>query len=409
MKTIDKSISKLIWDNFIENKEGSTAYNLGRSAFFDIETTGLSPKGSSIYLIGVVYKVSEDKASEENFSEENPNCPYRIRQWFADTYDSEKEILESFFSFLSEYDTLYSYNGKNFDVRFIEGRCENHDITIPEKIKELFHDNHIDIYREICCLKNFLCLTGARQKDFEVYLGLNREDMYSGKDLITKYSEYMTKKKFIISDKSIKKETDALEEILLLHNFCDIEGMLILLPLIQIKNVIKTEDYDYFKRHIFDISCEEKSEEKSENYFKENPEDNPRLLEIKCKLGEDSFFINYSLKLTLENKELKYYISDYKNYYYLPSEDTIIHKSLAAFIDNSEKEKATKDNCFLKKNGAFIVLNDYNKKTKAKKALMENYRLFLDCKDNKTPETTYLELETAKDKELVCRLIYLYI
>ena len=41
---------------------------------------------------------------------------------------------------------------------------------------------------------------------------------------------------------------------------------------------------------------------------------------------------------------MKYFFKDYKNYYYLPMEHMAIHKSMAAYVDDAHKEKATKDN-----------------------------------------------------------------
>ena len=53
--------------------------------FLDIETTGLTPATSSIYLIGAVY---------------HQQMEWHIRQWFSDSLNSEQEILEDFFSFI---------------------------------------------------------------------------------------------------------------------------------------------------------------------------------------------------------------------------------------------------------------------------------------------------------------------
>lgn len=51
---------------------------------------------------------------------------------------------------------------------------------------------------------------------------------------------------------------------------------------------------------------------------------------------------------------MKYFFKDYKNYYYLPMEHMAIHKSMAAYVDDAHKEKATKDNAFTTKTGSFI-------------------------------------------------------
>ena len=42
------------------------------------------------------------------------------------------------------------------------------------------------------------------------------------------------------------------------------------------------------------------------------------------------------------NDSLKYFYTDYKNYYYLPKEDMAIHKSVAAYVDRDHKKKNAK-------------------------------------------------------------------
>ena len=49
--------------------------------FFDIETTGLSPDISSLYLLGAAFV---------------ENGTWRLIQWYADDYISEADILSAF-------------------------------------------------------------------------------------------------------------------------------------------------------------------------------------------------------------------------------------------------------------------------------------------------------------------------
>ena len=39
---------------------------------------------------------------------------------------------------------------------------------------------------------------------------------------------------------------------------------------------------------------------------------------------------------------------DYKNYYYLPMEDLVIHKSMKSFVDTTSIIRADKNNCYSK-------------------------------------------------------------
>ena len=58
--------------------------------------------------------------------------------------------------------------------------------------------------------------------------------------------------------------------------------------------------------------------------------------------------------LTLYEGTLKYFYPDYQNYYYLPLEDTAIHKSIGEYVDRSARKKATAKNCYSKKEGLFL-------------------------------------------------------
>lgn len=51
---------------------------------------------------------------------------------------------------------------------------------------------------------------------------------------------------------------------------------------------------------------------------------------------------------------LKYFYPDYKDYYYLPFEDTAVHKSVGEYVDRSARKKATARTCYTKKEGVFL-------------------------------------------------------
>ena len=51
---------------------------------------------------------------------------------------------------------------------------------------------------------------------------------------------------------------------------------------------------------------------------------------------------------------LKYFYSNWKDYYYFPQEDKAIHKSVAVFADKAHREKASAETCFQRKPGCYI-------------------------------------------------------
>ena len=78
--------------------------SLSEILFFDIETTGLSPKTAEVYLIGVSYYQGHT---------------WHIAQFMAETPDHEKEILDSFNSLVQDFKYLVHFNGNRFDINFI--------------------------------------------------------------------------------------------------------------------------------------------------------------------------------------------------------------------------------------------------------------------------------------------------
>lgn len=51
---------------------------------------------------------------------------------------------------------------------------------------------------------------------------------------------------------------------------------------------------------------------------------------------------------------LKSYLPHPENYYYLPSEDMVIHKKIASTVDDDHKVKATREQCFVLSEGPFV-------------------------------------------------------
>ena len=84
--------------------------DVNNSLFFDIETTGFSAKNSYLYMIGCLYK---DTNSDK----------FIIKQWFLDYFNTEKDMLIEFMSFVKNYTTLISFNGEGFDIPFVNTEC----------------------------------------------------------------------------------------------------------------------------------------------------------------------------------------------------------------------------------------------------------------------------------------------
>ena len=66
------------------------------------------------------------------------------------------------------------------------------------------------------------------------------------------------------------------------------------------------------------------------------------------------FDLEGTLKVPLYEEELKYFYSNYKDYYYLPIEDNAIHRSVAHFVDKDHRIKATAATCYTRKQSSYL-------------------------------------------------------
>ena len=80
------------------------------------------------------------------------------------------------------------------------------------------------------------------------------------------------------------------------------------------------------------------------------PEEDTDLFPAQLTLGHSDGI----LSLPLRRDTLKFFLTPYKEYFYLPQEDTAIHKSVAQFVDSSFRRKATAATCYTKKEGSFL-------------------------------------------------------
>ena len=290
--------------------------------FVDIETTGFAVKSSCLYLIGAAYYDSGY---------------WYIRQWFAEKYKEEKEILESFFSFASSYTHLIHFNGNNFDIPFMLQKCEEYSLPYNFDAFE-----GIDLYRRISPYKFFLNVPNCKQKTLETFLGIRRQDVYNGGELISVYHDY------------IINPSDSALGMLLLHNSDDMRGMLQLTALLAYHDIFnrplkakKVWSNSYQDYHGID---------RRELLMKLSiPTTLPKPLSAIC---NGCFFSAEGkeglLKVPIYEEEMKYFYANYKEYYYLPTEDMAMHKSVASFVDKEHRVQATAATCYTKKVSAYL-------------------------------------------------------
>lgn len=317
MRTCEETI-----ENFTISYPLERLAPLERVLFLDIETTGFTARSSYLYLIGCAYYLAGK---------------WRTIQWMAESYEQETDILKAFFEFSKPYRYLVHFNGNNFDLPFITQKCQQHELPYS-------FDNFegIDLYRRISPYKFFLKLPNCKQKTLEQFLGINRKDVFSGSELIGIYNDY------------IKNPTEFSENALLLHNADDLKGMLETLPMLNY--------YDLFNhpvraRKVQANSYRDVNGGQRKELIITLALDQPLPKLVQANAGSCFFRGEGSeaiIKIPIYEEELKYFYSNYQNYYYLPTEDVALHKSVAGFVDKDNRIPASAANCYTRKFSTYL-------------------------------------------------------
>lgn len=296
--------------------------NLDDILFIDIETTGFTAASSSLYLIGCAFY---------------DGISFTCKQFFAEKPSEESDILRQFLGFASKYRILIHFNGNNFDIPYIQEKCQKYGLEC--NISSMIG---IDLYRRISPLKNFLKLPNVKQKTLEQYLRIDRKDTYSGKDLINVYHDYVT-----------LFNVDALSK-LLTHNSEDLQGMINICPMLGYSDIF-TEKLTVTKVNM-DRYTDMEGNEKAELVMKLKL---PSVLPQEITHADYGYYFKGEgdtgiLKAPVFDCELKYFYANYKDYYYLPEEDEALHKSVASFVDKDHREQATAANCYTRVHSLFL-------------------------------------------------------
>lgn len=158
--------------------------------FMDIETTGLSMM--PVFLIGTM---------------ECDDGEFRFRQYFARDYSEEAAIIAAFADRLKSSRVLVTFNGKSFDVPFLENRAAATDASFhrPSGHLDLLHEARRRYRGELpnCKLQTL---------EHEI-CGRAREDDIPGRDIPAAYHDFI-------------KTGDAVKiKAILLHNLYDLLTM----------------------------------------------------------------------------------------------------------------------------------------------------------------------------------------
>ncbi len=193
----------------LNSKQFKRFFDLDKISVFDIETTGLYPKHDKIILIGFVHIIPGYNDGE-------------LVQFFAETPEEEKDILLNTTHEVSESDILITYNGRSFDVPFLDTRCKKYSIHS----KNIFNLDLYQLVRNYSTLKNVL--GSLSQKSMEGFMQIEhlRADEISGGESVNLYNEYTA------NDSASFRSEELLKKILL-HNKDDVLQLTRLISLLK--------------------------------------------------------------------------------------------------------------------------------------------------------------------------------
>lgn len=155
------------------------APDAARLAFFDIETTGLAG-GTGTYMV---------LAGLGSYEESIPGSPatlaFRMRQYFLADIAQEGAMLAMLAADLARFDGVVTYNGRTFDIPFVETRLTLARLRSPCGVLV-----HFDLLHPVRQLYRHR-MNGCRLAEVEhSLLGLDRPDDVPGSLIPALYFEY---------------------------------------------------------------------------------------------------------------------------------------------------------------------------------------------------------------------------
>lgn len=129
---------------------------MNKILFFDLETTNL--RADFGYLLAIGYKFAGDKKSTV-LQIEHKGDPIKFRQ-------AEKKLLQDFLRVYMQADMIVTYNGKRFDVPYLNAKYLEYNLGILPNLA------HVDHYWTV---KNNLGISRKSLQNASYYLSLSNE------------------------------------------------------------------------------------------------------------------------------------------------------------------------------------------------------------------------------------------
>lgn len=292
--------------NYVKTLSNSVSFDCGlRPVFYDIETTGLSRYSTFLYLIGALT---------------HENNTWFLYQWMAENHEEEKELLNIFSDFLKNASSTIQYNGTSFDQPYLEERYKMHNL--PSPFASLLS---LDLYQKLKSCKDLLKLKKMKQPDLEYFLGLPPRKHCSGGKCVHLYKSYE------------KNRDSVLKDIIMGHNEEDMLGLGRIFSMLSYPALIKNgyeplnaflESEKLIIKFKLPVPVPVPVSKKGSGFY------------FTCKEKEGA------LEAEVTDHKAKQYYSNYKDYDYIPREDTAMPKILSRYMDKSLRKNARPETCY---------------------------------------------------------------
>jgi len=177
----------------------------------------------------------------------------------------------------------------------------------------------------------------------EDYLGIVRQDTYDGGQLIEIYEDYLR----------TRSEYDL--KVLLLHNDEDVRNMPRLLAILRLREYMEA-NYSLMEEKLHTARRLDGSSAEELLVTLHSPLALPRPISLRLENGPylTAAGQRISLALPLPRLSLKHFFDNPSDYFYLPDEDRAIHKSVGIYVEKEHRSRATRDNCYTRREGLFL-------------------------------------------------------
>lgn len=276
----------------------------------DLETTGLNPRKDTVVSIGLMYALDHQ---------------YTLIHSFIENPDDEEDCLLQFLEFITPFNSLLTYSGKQFELPFLLARCQYYAIDAMPLLKL----KHID-------LKTILKPFTKNRLELETLFYYKRHCHLAGLDIVKLYETYQHHPELLYKECILAHQKEELGSLLCFSEFYTTLMQLYKLPI---------------------LTYELKETSLALTFKTETP--------FKSSFCGVAFHITFSylkdtdrikLVLPLFHGTLYQSLRPVKDYYYIETQNQLLHKSLAQFVPTELKRKARLSECKLYKEGTFFPI-----------------------------------------------------